>query len=141
MSKLHEEYLQFLENNKDYFIANDKSREISFRILGPNNSFIELKTTIGLNYFCTDEKDIIYIEDITETKQLTNDLYNKTFKLHLTENILYIDFNTNYYYELLDFDTFPQFNYCQKYKKITIALLSDNKSDIINKWTTNINLL
>lgn len=141
MSKLHEEYLQFLENNKDYFIANDKSREISFRILGPNNCFIELKKTIGLNYFCTDENDIIYIEDITEKKQLTNDLDNKTFKLHLTENILYIDFNTNYYYELIDFETFPQFNYCQKYKKITIALLNDDKSDIINKWTTNINLL
>ena len=141
MSEEYEEYLKFLENNKDYFIANDKSREISFRILGPNNSFIELKKTIGLNYFCTDELDIIYIEDITEKKQLTNDLDNKPFKLHLTENILYIDFNTNYYYELLDFETFPQFNYCQKYKKITIALLNDDKSDIINKWTTNINLL
>ncbi len=141
MSKLHEEYLQFLAENSDWAATKEQMPFVTIKIAGPNNKVIELKEPIGLNYFCTDEKDIIYIEDITETKQLTNDLDNKTFKLHLTENILYIDFNTNYYYELLDFDTFPQFNYCQKYKKITIALLSDNKSDIINKWTTNINLL
>ena len=69
------------------------------------------------------------------------DLNSKFLKLHLSDSILHIDFNTDYYYELIDFDTFEQFKYCQKHKQLTIGLLNDNKTDIINKWTTNVNLL
>lgn len=46
-----------------------------------------------------------------------------------------------YYYELYNFDDFKQFDYCQKHQKLTIALLNDDKSDIINKWTADVNLL
>lgn len=83
----------------------------------------------------------IYIEDISAHKQFTTDFNYKNFKLHLAHNMLYIDFNTEYYYVLLEFDTFAQFEYCQKNKKLTIAILNDNKSDIINKKIADVNFL
>ncbi len=141
MSKLHEEYLQFLAENSDWAATKEQMPFVTIKIAGPNNKVIELKEPIGLNYFCTDELDIVYVEDVSENKQFTHDLSNKTFKLHLTEQVIYIDFNTDYYYLLTDFDTLPQMKHCQTHKKLTIALLNEDKSDIINKWTTDVNLL
>ncbi len=142
MSKTFEEYLDDIEKNGDTFpISKFHKPQRKPKLIGPNNKYIELKTPIGLNYFNTKDKEIVYIEDISENKKFTNDLNTKEFKLHLTENLLYIDFNTDYYYELYDFDTFEQFEYCIKNKKLTIALLNEDKSDIINKWTIDVNLL
>lgn len=142
MSEEYNEYLKFLEKQtKPFFINKDDSPQTKISIIGPNKKCIELKQLIGLNYFSTDEKDIIYIEDISDNKIFTNDLIKKNLKLHLSDNVLYLDFDTNYYYILIEFDNFEQFQYCINNKRITVALLNDNKSDIINKWTTNVNLL
>ncbi len=142
MSKTFEEYLDDIEKNGDTFpIPKSHQPDFKFKIIGPNKKFIELKEPIKLDFFTTNEKNIVYIKDISEHKQFTNDLSNKTFKLHLSENVLYIDFNIDYYYLLINFDTFEQFNYCIKNKKLTLALLNEDNSDIINKWTTNVNLL
>lgn len=142
MTKTFEEYLADIEKYGDTFpILKSETKDVKFKLIGPNKKHIELKKAIGLNYFSTTEQDIVYLEDITTNKKLTEDLMNKKFILHLSSNIMHIDFNTDYYYELYNFDTFEQFDYCQKYKKLTIALLNDNKSDIINKWTTDVNLL
>lgn len=142
MSRTFEEYLEDIEKNGDTFpIPKSQTPPLKFKIIGPNNNVIELKKPIGLNYFCTDEQDIVYIEDVSENKQFTNDLNTKSFKLHLSDSVLYIDFDTDYHYLLIGFDTLPQMNYCQKHKKLTIALLNNDKSDIINKCTTDVNLL
>ncbi len=69
------------------------------------------------------------------------DIIDLFFKLHLSDTTLYVDFNTSYYYVLLEFDTIEQFKYCVENKRLTIALLNEDKSDIINKWTTDVNLL
>lgn len=142
MTKNFEEYLADIEKYGDPFpTPKSQTPPFKFKIIGPNNKFIELKEPIGLIYFCTDELNIVYIEDVSENKQFTHDLNNKPFKLHLAKQVMYIDFNTDYYYLLTDFDTLPQMKYCQINKKLTLALLNDDKSDIINKWTTDINLL
>ncbi len=142
MSRTFEEYMEDIEKNGDTFpIPKSHQPDFKFKIIGPNKNVIELKKPIGLNYFCTEEKEIIYIEDISANKQFTNDLHHKILKLHLSENVLYIDFNTDYYYLLINFDTIEQFNYCIENKKLTIALLNNDKSDIINKWTTDVSLL
>ena len=143
MSKLHEEYLQFLEENKLNYASKDEIPQNLLKISGSHGNSIAFKASICLNYGNSNEIDTIYIEDISEDKQFTNDLNTKTkqFKLHLSDSILYIDFDTDYYYTLIEFDTFEQFNYCQKHKRLTIALLNDDKSDIIKKWTNDVNLL
>ncbi len=142
MSRTFEEYMEDIEKNGDRFpMPKSKKIPFQFKITGPNGNYIYLKNSIGLNYGITDENDIIYIEDISEHKKFTHDINNKEFKLHLSDTILHIDFNTDYYYELYEFDTFEQFNYCIKNKILTIALLNEDRTDIINKWTTNVNLL
>lgn len=142
MTKTFEEYLADVEKHGDPFPTPKSLLPVSrAKLIGPNKNVIELKKPIGLNYARTHEEDIIYIEDISENKIFTNDFNNKKFFLHLTENILYIDFNTDYYYLLINFENFPQFDYCQKYKKLTLALLNGDKSDIINKHTSDVNLL
>ena len=142
MTKTFEEYLADIEKYGDTFpTPKSQTPPFKFKIAGPNNKVIELKEPIGLNYFCTDELDIVYIEDVSENKQFTHDLNNKTFKLYLAEQVIYIDFNTDYYYLLTDFNTLPQMKHCQKHKKLTIALLNVDKSDIINKYTSDVNLL
>ncbi len=142
MSRTFEEYMEDIEKNGDRFpMPKSKKIPFQFKITGPNGNYIYLKNSIGLNYGITDENDIIYIEDISEHKKFTHDINTKEFKLHLSDTILHIDFNTDYYYELYEFDTFEQFNYCIKNKILTIALLNEDRTDIINKWTTNVNLL
>ena len=142
MSRTFEEYMEDIEKNGDTFpIPKSHQPNFQFKIIGENGNYIYLKNPIGLNYGITDENDIIYIEDISANKQFTNDLNTKEFKLHFTENILYIDFDTDYYYLLINFDTIEQFKYCVENKRLTIALLNEDKSDIINKWTTDVNLL
>ena len=144
MSKELDEYSKFLENPLNYFPLKKKklnNNEVKVKIFGPNNDYIYFKMSIPLNYCVTDDTSIIYIEDISENKQFTKDLNNKNLKLHLAHNIIYIDFNTDYYYVLLEIDTLKQFNYCKTNKKLTIALLNEDKSDIVNKWTTDVNLL
>ena len=122
-------------------IFTTKKEKSEIKIKRPNSNTIYLKYSIGLNYFSTDDNSIVYIEDISENKQLTKDLNSKKFKLHLCHSVLYIDFDTNYYYTLNEFETFEQYKYCKNYNKLTIGLLNDDKSDIINKWTTDVNLL
>ena len=142
MTQTYEEYLKDVAENGDSFSIQKKDLpQMKMKLGGSNGRFIYYKKRIGLNYFSTEDNSIIYIEDISENKQLTKDLNAAKFKLHLSDSILHIDFNTDYYYELIDFDTFEQFKYCQKHKQLTIVLLNDNKTDIINKWTTNVNLL
>lgn len=113
----------------------------TFKIGGSYGNSIFYKPNIYLSYGNSISESIIYIEDISENKQFTNDLNNKTFKLHLSDTTLYIDFNNDYYYVLLEFDTFEQFKYCIENKKLTIALLNEDQLGIINKWTTDVNLL
>ena len=142
MTRTFEEYLKDVAENGDSFSIQKKDLpELKMKLGGSNGRFIYYKKRIGLNYFSTEDNSIIYIEDISENKQLTKDLNAAKFKLHLSNSVLYIDFDTDYYYILNEFDTFEQFKYCQKHKQLTIGLLNDNKTDIINKWTTNVNLL
>ncbi len=141
MSKLYDKYLKFIEENQLNYINKDEIPQSLLKLTGSYGNFIEFKNSICLNYGNSNEIDTIYIEDISENKKFTNDLKKKKFKLHLSDSILYIDFNTDYYYALLEFDNFEQFEQCKKYKKLTIALLNDDRSDIINKWTTDVNLL
>ena len=142
MTQTYEEYLKDVAENGETFSKPKKKKERSeIKIIGSNGNWIYLKYVIGLNYFSTEDINIIYIEDISENKQLTNDLNTKEIKLHLSNSALYIDFDTDYYYILNEFDTFEQFSYCQNNKKLTIGLLNKDKSDIISKWTEHVNLL
>ena len=142
MTQTYEEYLKDVAENGDSFSKPKKKKERSeVKIIGSNGNWIYLKYVIGLNYFSTEDINIIYIEDISENKQLTNDLNTKNFKLHLSGSALYIDFELDYYYKLMNFDDFLQYEYCQNNKQLTIALLNNDKSEIINKWITNVNLL
>ena len=142
MTRSFEEYLKDVAENGDSFYPKKKDLpELKMKLGGPNGNWIYLKKCILLNYGNSEDESIIYIEDNTFNKQFTNDLNSKFLKLHLSDSILHIDFNTDYYYELIDFDTFEQFKYCQKHKQLTIGLLNDDKSDIINKWTNVVNLL
>ncbi len=142
MTQTYEEYLKDVaENGETFSPPRTKKNKSEIKLTGPNGKFIHLKYSIGLNYFSTDDNNIIYIEDDTTNKQLTNDLNNKKFKIHLSHSVLYIDFDTDCYYTLNEFETFEQYKYCQQNKKLTIAILNDDKSDIINKWTIDVNLL
>ena len=142
MTQTYEEYLKDVAENGETFSKPKKKKERSeIKIIGSNGNWIYLKYVIGLNYFSTEDINIIYIEDISENKQLTNDLNTKNFKLHLSGSALYIDFELDYYYKLMNFDDFLQYEYCQNNKQLTIALLNNDKSEIINKWITNVNLL
>lgn len=142
MSKTFEEYLDNIEKNGDTFpIPKRNMATTTFKIGGSYGNYIFYKPHIYLSYGNSISESIIYIEDISEQKQFTNDLKNKIFKLHLSDTTLYVDFNTSYYYVLLEFDTIEQFKYCVENKRLTIALLNEDKSDIINKWTTDIELL
>ena len=142
MTRTFEEYLKDVAENGDSFSIQKKDLpEMKMKVGGPNGKWIYLKDEIGLNYFSTEDNSIIYIEDISENKQLTKDLNRGKFKLHLCYSVLYIDFDTDYYYTLDEFENFEQYNYCKKEKKLTIGLLNDDKSDIINKWTNVVNLL
>ena len=142
MTQTYEEYLKDVAENGDSISIQKKDLpQMKMKLGGSNGRFIYYKKRIGLNYLSTEDNSIIYIEDISENKQLTKDLNAAKFKLHLSNSVLYIDFDTDYYYILNEFETFEQFEYCQKYKELTIALLKNDKSDIINKWITNVNLL
>lgn len=142
MTQSYEEYLEHVAKYGETFSPPKKKKEKSeIKLTGPNGNFIYLKYSIGLNYFSTDDNSIIYIEDNTGDKQLIKNLNTIKFKLHLSHSVLYIDFDTDCYYTLNEFETFEQYEYCQQNKRLTIALLNDDKSDIINKWTTNVNLL
>ena len=142
MTRSFEEYLKDVAENGDSFYPKKKDLpEMKMKVGGPNGKWIYLKNEIGLNYFSTEDNSIIYLEDISENNKLTEDLNRGKFKLHLCYSVLYIDFDTDYYYTLDEFENFEQYNYCKKEKKLTIGLLNDDKSDIINKWTTNVNLL
>lgn len=142
MTQSYEEYLQYVAKHGETFSPQKKEKtQCEIKIKGPNGNFIYFKPGFLLNYGCTEDNSIIYIEDNTENKQFTQYLNTKEFKLYLFETSIYIDFDVNCYYILDDFDTFKQYEYCQKNKKLTIALLNEYKTDIINKWTTDVNLL
>ena len=142
MTQTYEEYLKDVAENGDSFSQPKKKKEKSeIKIKGQYGNYIYLKPVITLNYGSNEDESIIYIEDNTDNKQLTNDLNTKNFKLHLSGSALYIDFELDYYYKLMNFDDFLQYEYCQNNKQLTIALLKNDKSDIINKWITNVNLL
>lgn len=142
MTQSYEEYLKHVAEHGETFSPQKKKKnKCEMKLTGPNGNFIYFKPGFLLNYGCTEENNIIYIEDDTENKQLTQYLNTKQFKLHLLETSIYIDFDIDCYYILDDFDTFDQFKYCQQNKELTIALLNDDKSDIINKWITDVNLL
>ena len=142
MNQSYEEYLDHVAKYGETFSQLKKKKEKSeIKIGGPNNKWIYLKKCILLNYGSSEDETIIYIEDITLNKDLTYDLENKKLILHLSDTALILDFNTDYYYQLVEFETFEQFEYCQKYKELTIGLLNDKKTDILNKWTTAVNLL
>ena len=142
MTRSFEEYLKDVAENGDSFYPKKKDLpELKMKLGGPNGNWIYLKKCILLNYGNSEDESIIYIEDITLNKDLTYDLENKKLILHLSDTALILDFNTDYYYQLVEFETFEQFEYCQKYKELTIGLLNDKKTDILNKWTTAVNLL
>ena len=143
MTQTYEEYLKDVAENGETFTKPKKKKERSeIKIIGSNGNWIYLKPVITLSYGSNEDESIIYIEDNTDNKQLTNDLNTKNFKLHLSGSALYIDFELDYYYKLMNFDDFLQYEYCQNNKQLTIALLkNDNKTDIINKWITHVNLL
>jgi hypothetical protein len=142
MTQTYEEYLKDVAENGETFSKPKKKKERSeIKIIGSNGNWIYLKPVITLSYGSNEDESIIYIEDNTDNKQLTNDLNTKNFKLHLSGSALYIDFELDYYYKLMNFDDFLQYEYCQNNKQLTIALLNNNKSEIINKWITNVNLL
>ena len=142
MNQTYEEYLKDVAENGETFSKPKKKKERSeIKIIGSNGNWIYLKPVITLSYGSNEDESIIYIEDNTDNKQLTNDLNTKNFKLHLSGSALYIDFELDYYYKLMNFDDFLQYEYCQNNKQLTIALLNNDKSEIINKWITNVNLL
>ena len=142
MTQTYEEYLKDVAENGETFSKPKKKKERSeIKIIGSNGNWIYLKPVITLSYGSNEDESIIYIEDNTDNKQLTNDLNTKNFKLHLSGSALYIDFELDYYYKLMNFDDFLQYEYCQNNKQLTIALLNNDKSEIINKWITNVNLL
>ena len=142
MTQTYEEYLKHVAEYGDTFSIQKKDLpELKMKLGGPNGNWIYLKKCILLNYGNSEDESIIYIEDITLNKDLTYDLENKKLILHLSDTALILDFNTDYYYQLVEFETFEQFEYCQKYKELTIGLLNDKKTDILNKWTTAVNLL
>ena len=142
MTRTFEEYLKDVAENGETFSKPKKKKERSeIKIIGSNGNWIYLKPVITLSYGSNEDESIIYIEDNTDNKQLTNDLNTKNFKLHLSGSALYIDFELDYYYKLMNFDDFLQYEYCQNNKQLTIALLNNDKSEIINKWITNVNLL
>ena len=142
MTQTYEEYLKDVAENGETFSKPKKKKERSeIKIIGSNGNWIYLKPVITLSYGSNEDESIIYIEDNTDNKQLTNDLNTKNFKLHLSGSALYIDFELDYYYKLMNFDDFLQYEYCQNNKQLNIALLNNDKSEIINKWITNVNLL
>ena len=142
MTQTYEEYLKDVAENGETFSKPKKKKERSeIKIIGSNGNWIYLKPVITLSYGSNEDESIIYIEDNTDNKQLTNDLNTKNFKLHLSGSALYIDFELDYYYKLMNFDDFLQYEYCQNNKQLTIALLNNDKSEMINKWITNVNLL
>lgn len=142
MTQSYEEYLKHVAEHGETFSPQKKDLpEMKMKLGGPNKNFIYYKKCISLNYGSNNDNTIIYIEDNTENKQLTKDLNTMKFKLHLSHSVLYIDFDTDYYYTLNEFETFDQYNYSNKKKQLTIALLNDDKTDIINKWTKDVNLL
>ena len=141
MTQSYEEYLYVAEHGENFSPQKKKKEKSEIKIKGPNGNTIYFKSGTLLNYGCTEDNSIIYIEDNTKNKQLTQYLNTTQFKLYLLETSIYIDFDVDCYYILDDFDTFKQYEYCLKNKKLTIGLLNDNKSDIINKWTVDVNLL
>ena len=142
MTQTYEEYLKHVAEYGDTFSIQKKDLpELKMKLGGPNGNWIYLKKCILLNYGSSEDESIIYIEDITLNKDLTYDLENKKLILHLSDTALILDFNTDYYYQLVEFETFEQFEYCQNNTQLTIALLKNDKSDIINKWITHVNLL
>ena len=143
MNQTYAAYFKDVAENGETFTKPKKKKERSeIKIIGSNGNWIYLKPVITLSYGSNEDESIIYIEDNTDNKQLTNDLNTKNFKLHLSGSALYIDFELDYYYKLMNFDDFLQYEYCQNNKQLTIALLkNDNKTDIINKWITHVNLL
>ena len=142
MTQTYEEYLKHVAEYGETFSQPKKKKEKSeIKIKGQYGNYIYLKPVITLNYGSNEDESMIYIEDNTDNKQLTNDLNTKNFKLHLSGSALYIDFELDYYYKLMNFDDFLQYEYCQNNKQLTIALLNNDKSDIVNKWITNVNLL
>lgn len=142
MTQSYEEYLKHVAEHGDTFSTKKEDlMPIKSFLIGKNKNKILYKKSILLNYGSTEDDSIICIEDDTNNKQLTHDLNNKIFTAYVCGTSFLLDFNTDYYYNLIDFDKFNQYEYCQKNKKLTIALLNDNKTDIINKWTTDVNLL
>ena len=142
MTRSFEEYLKDVAENGDSFYPKKKDLpELKMKLGGPNGNWIYLKKCILLNYGNTDDDSMICIEDDRKNKQLTDDLNNKKLISYICGTSLLLDFDTDYYYELMDFDTFNQYQYCQKNKQLTIALLNDDKTDIINKWVTDVKLL
>ena len=142
MTQSYEEYLEHVAKYGETFSPQKKDlKSIKSFLMGENTKKFLHKQSILLNYGCTDDDNIIFIEDDTSNKQLTYDLNNHNFIAYICGTSFLLDFNTDYYYNLIDFDTFNQYKYCKKNKKIIIGLLNDNKTDIINKWTTDVNLL
>lgn len=142
MPRTFEEYLEYIEKNGDDFPKlKSEIPNVTFKLTGTNGLYINYKKSIYLNYGNSDSLEMILIEDISKNKQFTNDFMGKNFKLYLSDSVLYIDFNEDYYYALIEFDNFEQFEYCQKNKKLTIALLNDEKKDIVREITSSVNLL
>ena len=111
MNQSYEEYLDHVAKYGETFSQPKKKKEKSeIKIGGPNNKWIYLKKCILLNYGSSEDESIIYIEDITLNKDLTYDLENKKLILHLSDTALILDFNTDYYYQLVEFETFERFN-------------------------------
>ena len=93
MTQTYEEYLKDVAENGETFSKTKKKKERSeIKIIGSNGNWIYLKPVITLSYGSNEDESIIYIEDNTDNKQLTNDLNTKNFKLHLSGSALYIDF-------------------------------------------------
>ncbi len=141
MTRTFEEYLTHVTEHGDTFSCKKRLQPITAFLVGENNNKILYKKSILLNYGNTDDDSMICIEDDRKNKQLTDDLNNKKLISYVCGTSLLLDFDTDYYYELMDFDTFNQYQYCQENNKLTIALLNDDKTDIINKWVTDVKLL
>ena len=141
MNQTYEEYLKDVAENGETFSRKKRSQPITAFLIGENNKKILYKKSILLSYGNTDDDSMIYIEDDTKNKELTDDLNNKTLISYICGTSLLLDFDTDYYYELMDFDTFNQYKYCQENNNLTIALLNDDKTGIINKWVTDVKLL
>ena len=143
MTQSYEDWYEENKHKPPYFYPKREDLPpIKAMRVGDYNNPIPYKLCILLNYGEREqEPEIIYVEN-TKDKQLEKDFNEYNCKLYFDGENLLLDFNQDYYYEIMEIDLFKnQYNFILNHKKITIALLNPDKTGFINKWTIDIGFI